>query len=284
MKRPSAPLLRLLAVALLACAAVAPSPARCEQTDTKGCQDHALFTRMPTYWIHHCQVLEFDSHVFPTGDKRTETVEGRTTKISYYPQATAATKPSPLQIVRNYEAAVQRLGGKSFGAVNGRETFQIKKDGREVWVDLTTEFTGKYGLTVVERGAMKQDIEANAAALADGLHATGHIAVYGIHFDTGKTDLKPESESTLAEIAKLLAAEPALKLHVVGHTDNVGTFDANMKLSQGRADAVVAALVGRHGVAAARLRAGGVGPLAPVASNDAETGRAQNRRVELVKQ
>ena len=71
---------------------------------------------------------------------------------------------------------------------------------------------------------------------------------------------------------------------MVGHTDNVGTMDANLKLSQARAEAVVQALVTKHAIAAARLRAAGVGPLAPVASNDAEEGRARNRRVELVKQ
>jgi outer membrane protein OmpA-like peptidoglycan-associated protein len=131
---------------------------------------------------------------------------------------------------------------------------------------------------------MNQDIEANANVFSNDIRATGHAAVYGIFFDTGKTELKPESEQAIAEIGKLLQADANLKVYVVGHTDNVGTLEGNMKLSQGRADAVVQALVGKHGIAAARLKAGGVGPLAPVASNDAEEGRAKNRRVELVKQ
>jgi OOP family OmpA-OmpF porin len=71
---------------------------------------------------------------------------------------------------------------------------------------------------------------------------------------------------------------------VVGNTDNVGTLDANMKLSQGRAEAVVASLTTTHGIAATRLKACGIGPLAPVAANEAEDGRAKNRRVELVRQ
>jgi len=82
----------------------------------------------------------------------------------------------------------------------------------------------------------------------------------------------------------LLKDNPSLKLYVVGHTDNVGTLESNMKLSQDRAASVVSALTGSYGVAATRLKACGDGPTAPVASNDAEAGRTLNRRVELVKQ
>ena len=255
-----------------------------DQVDAAGCKDHAMFTRMPGFWIHSCDQKEFGAHVFNLGNGKTESVEGRYTDLRYYPQATATSKPSDLQILRNFENAVKQLGGTAYGSDKGRESFKVVKDGKEIWVEVWAEFTGKYGLTIVEREAMKQDVEASAAVFADGLRGTGHIAVYGIHFDTGKSDLKPESEQAIAEIAKLLQSDPTLKLHVVGHTDNVGGFDANLALSQQRADAVVQVLVGKYGIAAARLHAAGVGPLAPVASNDAEEGRAKNRRVELVKQ
>ena len=96
--------------------------------------------------------------------------------------------------------------------------------------------------------------------------------------------IKPESKQSVEEIAKLLNQQPSLKLHVVGHTDNVGALPHNMTLSKQRAEAVVNALVNDHHIAAARLIANGVGPLAPVASNAAEDGRAKNRRVELVGQ
>jgi hypothetical protein len=81
---------------------------------------------------------------------------------------------------------------------------------------------------------------------------------------------------------KLLRADPRLELYVVGHTDNAGTFSYNMKLSRDRAASVAKTLAGEYGIAAPRLQASGVGPLAPVASNRAEEGRAKNRRVELV--
>jgi len=110
------------------------------------------------------------------------------------------------------------------------------------------------------------------------------VAVYGIHFDTGKAEVKPDSAGTLGEIAKLLQADPKLKLYVVGHTDNVGALAANVDLSQRRAAAVVQSLTGQYRVDASRLLAEGAGPYAPVAANDTEAGRAQNRRVELVRQ
>ena len=127
-------------------------------------------------------------------------------------------------------------------------------------------------------------VTVNAAELANDITQTGHASIYGIYFDTGKSEMKPQSDATLTEISKLLAANPQLKLHVVGHTDNVGAYASNMTLSKQRADAVVAALVSKYRVSATRLHAAGVGPLAPVASNDTEDGRAKNRRVELVKQ
>jgi len=95
--------------------------------------------------------------------------------------------------------------------------------------------------------------------------------------------VKPESKAALDEVAKLLKADPALKLWVVGHTDWVGKVDDNMRLAQARAEAVASELAGAYGINAARLKGYGVGPLAPVAGNDDEAGRAKNRRVDLVK-
>jgi OmpA-OmpF porin, OOP family len=127
-------------------------------------------------------------------------------------------------------------------------------------------------------------VTVEAAAMAKDIAATGHVALYGIYFDTDKTDIKPESAPTISEIAKLLKQDPKLTMYVVGHTDNVGGYEYNMGLSERRAAAVVKELTGKHGIQAARLKAAGAGPLAPVAPNDSDPGRAKNRRVELVKQ
>jgi OmpA-OmpF porin, OOP family len=124
----------------------------------------------------------------------------------------------------------------------------------------------------------------SANEMSQSLASTGKVAIYGILFDTNKADIKPESRASLEQIGALMKQQPAMKLHVVGHTDNVGALAANIDLSKRRADGVVAALGKEFGVARDRLTANGVASLAPVASNASDAGRAKNRRVELVLQ
>ncbi|AOI72548.1 OmpA family protein [Burkholderia ubonensis] len=124
----------------------------------------------------------------------------------------------------------------------------------------------------------------DSSALQKGLAATGKVALYGIYFDTDKAQVKPESKPQLDEMAKLLTGNPALKVYIVGHTDNQGAFARNADLSQKRAEAVAQALASTYRIAPARLVAKGVASLSPVASNGDDAGRAQNRRVELVQQ
>ena len=254
------------------------------QTDVAGCKDHPLFTKMPGYWIRSCDQKQFDAYGFLTGKGQKTQVEGQLWKYSYYPNADMKSKPSELQIQRNFENAIEKQGGTSVYKEKSRETFKLVKDSKEIWVDLSTEFTGKYGFVIVQKEGMAQDIVANAEVFSNDIRKTGHAAVYGIYFDTGKSTIKSESAQAIAEIAKLLKSDPGLKIHVVGHTDNVGGVDSNIKLSQSRAEAVIKSLVKDHGIAQSRLRAFGCGQFAPVMTNDTEEGRAKNRRVELVKQ
>ena len=136
-------------------------------------------------------------------------------------------------------------------------------------------------LTVAVVGAIENKM-VDATTMAKGLGEKGHIALYGIYFDTDKAVLRPESRPTLDEMAKLLTSQPQLNVFIVGHTDNQGSFDHNMTLSRQRAEAVASSLVQNYRINKARLRTAGVGYLAPVASNVGEDGRALNRRVELV--
>ncbi|WP_298434483.1 OmpA family protein [Ottowia sp.] len=140
-------------------------------------------------------------------------------------------------------------------------------------------------LVRVQPQARAQTMETlSASELGQSLTATGKVAVYGILFDTNKSDIKPESRPSLEQIGALMKQNPGIRLHVVGHTDNVGGFDANLGLSKRRAEAVAAALTKDFGVTRERLTANGVASLAPVQSNADEAGRARNRRVELVLQ
>jgi outer membrane protein OmpA-like peptidoglycan-associated protein len=272
---------------VLMCTAVLSAAASiaAAQTDKVGCSDHPLFpTRMPGYRIAACQMQDFGVYEFmgPKG-KRTP-VEGRFTFITYAFTGPRPTEPSAIAVVRNYENALRKIGATGIQSVptwwvNGR----IVKDGQETWAE-AQKGNGTIWLRVVEKTAMEQHIVANAAAFGNDINATGHAAVYGIYFDTGKAEIKPESAPALGEIAKLLQSDPQLKIFVVGHTDNTGTVEGNVKLSEARAQSVMQALTRDHGITPARLRATGCGQYAPVASNDSEDGRSKNRRVELVKQ
>jgi OOP family OmpA-OmpF porin len=255
------------------------------QKDDAKCKDHPFFTRMPDSYIYKCDHKQFDGRDFVMGKGNTIHVEGELWLLTYYPFNDLKSKPSELQIKRNFENAIKQQGGTYIGkATNNREIYKLTKDGKEIWVELWAEFTGKYGFTIIQKGEMAQDVVANAEVFSNDIRTTGHAAVYGIYFDTGKSTIKPESAQAITEIAKLLKSDPSLNVHVVGHTDNVGGVDSNIKLSQSRAEAVIKELVNNNGIATARLKAFGCGQFAPVMSNDTEEGRAKNRRVELVKQ
>ncbi len=257
------------------------------QEEAEGCKDPALFTRMQGFHIYRCEDLQFDRYEFPVSDGKKQAVEGHYVMVIYYLNENAQA-PSGLQVVRNYSNAIKKIGGKIIyeyedGGIQNT-IVSLVKDKMEIWAHIMAAGNNQYSISVIEKEAMAQDVSADASSMASSIKATGKIALYGIYFDTGKSVLKPESSSTLQEIAKLLNADKTLKLYVVGHTDNVGTFDANLKLSMERATAVVNALVAQHSVEAARLKAFGDGPTAPVATNENDEGRSLNRRVELVKQ
>ena len=271
--------LALFLALVAAVASAAPTP------DKKGCADHPLIpTRLPDYFIMDCRGSEFDAYDFFVQQGPRHREEGKFTFITYRVQA-GAPEQSGIAVVRNYENAIKQAGGTVVASdrdgkrwVNGKLTV----DGREIWVQAES---GGYlvWLRIIEKAAMTQHIVADAASFASDLNKTGHVAVYGIYFDTGKSVVKPESKPALDEVAKLLKSDANLKLWVVGHTDSVGKVDDNMRLASARADAVANELVSSHGIPATRLKGYGVGPLAPVAGNEAEEGRAKNRRVELVR-
>jgi outer membrane protein OmpA-like peptidoglycan-associated protein len=280
-----------LAAAMLLVAAL---PCAAQQTDVPGSKDAKLLTRMPGFYISEYSETQFDAHEFLVQTPKAigkQHAEGRLTRWRYdITSAAAATLPSWLQIARNYQNAVERLGGKKMydaGPGNNYDsTFLISKNGTDTWIELNprgrSTGSGMYTLLIVEVQKMQQDVVANADALKSGLGDSGHVEVPGIFFDTAKSDIKPESGPAIDEITKLLANNPALKVGIVGHTDMVGDATSNMRLSQARAQSVITDLVSKHGIAAARLVAFGAGPWAPLASNKTDDGRAKNRRVELV--
>lgn len=285
-------LIRLWALLALFMASVASA-----QDDADGCKDHPLFNRLPGYYINDCQQSQFDAVGLPTarssdGEVKYESIEGAVTALHYNPRE-EQTPASALQVIRNYSNAVKAGGGQviaefpdgagcanwgSDWCADRSATLKLNKGGREVWSFVMGNSSDMY-LLIVERAAMKQDIAVNE--LLDKINKDGFVALY-INFDTGKATIKPDSNKVLDDVAAALKSAPDMKLEVGGHTDNVGAPESNLKLSDDRAKAVVAALVAR-GIAASRLTAKGYGQTAPVADNRSEDGRAKNRRVELTK-
>lgn len=268
--------MRRYLLAVLAISLLAAQCASAQEKDAKGCKDSPLITRFPGSVLYECSDKPDDTAKFPL-EKGEKKIEGEVHSASYRYPKTA----SKAQVVRNFKTALLTAGfTEDYDSGNGDLTFH--KGG--TWVSESISVNGNYYQTVARETALTQDVTVDANALANSLTANGHASVYGILFDTGKADIKPESAKSLEQVAKLLKNDPKLKLYVVGHTDNVGPVAANMTLSQRRAAAVVHALTAQYGIAATRLQAYGDGPYAPVASNDSEDGRTLNRRVELVKQ
>ncbi len=254
------------------------------QEDMPGSKDHPLLTRMPGFYISGYEYKEFDTADFKNDKGEDIKIEGHKYHIEYDIRKEKKA-PSELQILRNYENAIKKIGGSTIYEAPGEAWLKLEMGGKITWVYVYAHSEGEsYELEIVEKKVMVQEVIADAKSLAHDINSTGHASVYGIHFDFNKADVKPESEPTLKEIAKLLKQNPELKLYVVGHTDSVGKIAYNMKLSRERAETVVKVLAEKYGAAQNRLKPYGVGPLAPVSSNETDEGRALNRRVELVKE
>jgi len=278
---------RTLLVALATLTLISTAIAFGEDKDYSGCKDYAGTTRVPGFVLREpleCTETAFDAYKFwvkDNGKNVQKSEEG--SKFWYrYRLKQGVTPVSALQIHRNYQNAARAAGGKVLMDENYYTTILLNKGGKEIWMEIHANLGYEYDLTVIEKEAMKQEVVLDAAGMASDIADSGSVAIYGINFDTASSVIKPDSEPAIGEIVKLLTNNPALKVYIVGHTDMVGDAASNVRLSQARAQSVIAALVSKHGIAASRLIAFGNGPYAPVASNKTDDGRAKNRRVDLV--
>lgn len=257
------------------------------QSDREGTDDYPGIGRVPGYYIDDYSTVPFDSVTFQVtkdGQKSEQQVAGHVIKIHYsIKQDTPAT--SMLQVIRNYQYAAESAGGEVLDDSKGdnwyNTTLRLTRGGKEIWI-LVAARGDNHSLTIVERQATQREVTIDAASMASGLNADGKVSLYGIYFDDAKSGLKPESEPTLAEIAKLLKAIPTMNVAIVGHTDMAGDLAADVSLSQARAQSVITVLVAKYGIDVSRLTPFGNGAYAPVASNKSAEGRAKNRRIELV--
>jgi outer membrane protein OmpA-like peptidoglycan-associated protein len=312
--------MKYLYVFVLFCFVVALPGHAAGSKDIRGSQDHPMIGRYPNSVIIAYDARDYDAARLPLGAvsgygkklkmARHLDLEGKVTRISYR----VLDRTSTLKVLRNYEAALRAAGFKpmfecaadacgkqtswpsALGQVQLNNVKQatiryvaakLVKGAKAVFVAVYVGENArgdvKAGVSIIEPEEMETGlVEIDARSLGEKLAREGKVAIYGVKFDTGKAEPKPESADTLAQIGALLESKPTLKLYVVGHTDDTGDTAHNLDLSRRRATAVVSALVAKYGVAAKRLQPFGAGPYAPVASNASEAGRTENRRVELV--
>ena len=198
-----------------------------------------------------------------------------------------------MQVIRNYETAVQKNGGtRLFSSVNGDNdngfigaTFTFTTSEGKFWMTITnlgpggTEACTYYELYILKVEEMEQEIQASE--MLNKLNAGENLTLY-INFETGKADIREESMPVVNEIYTMLKNNSGLKIAIEGHTDNAGNKAANQTLSAQRAASVKASLV-KKGIPASRIETAGFGQDVPVADNRTEEGRAKNRRVEIRK-
>jgi OOP family OmpA-OmpF porin len=289
-------------------------------TDIEGSRDYPLVSRFKGSVIEWYQHKNFDRYfILDLKDNKISNyeIDGEITRIQY----SAGREHSVFEIRKSYEDALKTNGfkilvsldekncginlqeylyNKEFNGLNALpgeahkpdydQNFSYlaakkKLDGKEVYLVL---FVTNRNYSLITFDAVEvQALEANLVTvrkLKEGIGLKGHLAIYDIYFDTGKSEIKPESSAALQEIAGYLNAQEGRKFLIVGHTDNTGNFEENLKLSLDRANAVIRELTANYGVDPGQLKPYGDGSTAPVASNSTEEGRAKNRRVEIVQQ
>ncbi len=252
------------------------------QGDVEGCKDYPMFNRMPNFYITGC-IKNFDAvTVWMSGDV-SKNIEGNKTEISYELNTESGQQaPSFLQVVKNFENAIAKYNGKRIYLGSQDATLHMKIKDKDFWIiiESASDVAQTYKLLVLEVEPMKQEILANE--MFDGLTQNGSVSLY-INFETGKSDIKPESQPIIDQMVEMLKANPSLKISIEGHTDNIGTPAANKTLSENRAKSVMNALTAKS-IDKTRLTSRGWGQEKPIEDNESETGRAKNRRVEIIKQ
>lgn len=255
--------------------------------DSKKCEgsEPNYINRMPGFEISDCKNSDYNDVEF------VYYVKGKSNKLNkggkyydlYYSKMKNVTeKFSSAQIIENYFSAVVKINGKSLA--DKKTTLSASINGKEVYIKLHTAENSSdlksYRVEIVEVEQMQQDIVIN---LEEAIDRDGKVALYGILFDTDKSTIKPESGKALQQVIDYLNNKPEVNIIVVGHTDMVGGYDHNLKLSKERAEAVKEYLVKIGKIDSSRLQSEGVGPLCPVSTNEKDDGKTLNRRVEIVK-
>jgi len=189
------------------------------------------------------------------------------------------------------EGGLMRLTWRQDNGTSGPAVMVLKRDGKAFegwWTDAgSNDWHADWGLKKISDTVGScpnwNPKGATANQVASQLASEGRVRLYGINFDTDSDHLRGDAKPAVDQLLAALKANPAWKVSIEGHTDSTGNAAHNLDLSQRRAASVKAALV-VGGIDAGRMTTQGFGQTKPVASNDTDIGRAQNRRVEVVRQ
>jgi outer membrane protein OmpA-like peptidoglycan-associated protein len=234
----------------------------------------------------------FDAYDFyylneKTNKREKKTIKGEYWKLLYEVRTKSGqrvTNISTVEFLENYRVAAIEKGGRVVWEDRGIIVLTIpREDGGMTWLQVQPASNmGQQYLIIVDEKPFKKSMVFGPAEMKAALDAEGRVQLHGILFDLDKATLQPESTKQLQHVVTLLKNNPDLTIEVQGHTDDQGSNDYNLKLSQRRAETVVAYL-GLFGIDTSLLVPKGYGESKPVMPNTTEEGRAKNRRVELVK-
>lgn len=287
-------------------------------TDFEGSKDYALVSRFKGAIIEWYQHKDFDRYYILDlkGNKISNyEINGQVTRIQY----STGKDHSVFEIASSYENALKNSGFKillkldekncgvnlqehvynqEFNGLNALPRGAHKPDyhnnfcylaakksvnSKDVYI---TVFITSWEFPLITFDAIEvQNMQQNLVTvkkLTESIDQNGHIAIYDIYFDSGKSEIKSESANALEQIAEYLKQQSDKQYLIVGHTDNTGNFEANLKLSLARANAVIEELTSKYGLNRTQLIPYGDGSTAPIASNTTDEGKAKNRRVEIV--
>lgn len=249
------------------------------------CRERELFSPLPNHELIACESREYDDFTIyvkdSEGNRTPETKSGEKSIINYRWLGEWNARPSTALIYKNYQGAVEKIGGKLLYSGSGAY-FYFEKSDKKYWMEVNSDGSGDYQVTYIREEKMNRYVTWTAKEIQKAMAEDGQISFYGILFDTDQVTIKTESEEILGQIANYLKSNPGIKVYLVGHTDNTGSAEHNLHLSKQRAEAVTQYLIQKHQVPDSQIKPEGVGELSPVASNLSEEGKAKNRRVVMV--
>jgi len=256
-------------------------------------KEHPLIRPFPGSIVDpHGSYQDFAEYSFRVTDAETgkavkKTVQGKYWKLTYCLRDASGRfndrTHSVLEFRENYKQAALEKGGTILYEDQGYLTFNLPgDDGGTTWCEVHIWNFSQQDLRIIEEAGMQKRLTFGPAEMKAALDAEGYVRLQGILFDLDQATLQPESTKQLQHVLALLKNHPDLNLEVQGHTDDQGSESHNLNLSQQRAETVVAYLT-LFGIDPGRLSPKGFGESQPVMPNTTEEGRAQNRRVELVK-